>query len=274
MDKNYSLIIYSLKIILKILQIIYCIYALLSFVTIMFLALPFILIAVLFGLKGGNFIYKVCRIWSAIWYTTVGISHQEILEVPHNKKKQYIFVANHLSYLDIPPIVLSVRQPVRALGKAEMVKMPIFGLVYRAAVIQVNRDNSSHRARSVRALKAAIHHGISIFIFPEGYLNYLKQPLKSFYDGAFRIAIETQTNIKPVLLIDSLDRMRYGELFTLTPGKNRVVFLEEISVEGLTMNDLEHLKNKVYLIMEEKLKQYINYDELFKRIPPQIITHF
>jgi 1-acyl-sn-glycerol-3-phosphate acyltransferase len=240
----------------------------------MIVALPFILVAALFGLEGGNFIYKVCRVWSAIWYTTVGISHQEIHEVPHDKKKQYIFVANHLSYLDIPPIVLSVKQPVRALGKADMVKMPIFGLVYRAAVILVNRDDSAHRARSVRALKAAISHGISIFIFPEGYLNYLKQPLKSFYDGAFRIAIETQTNIKPVLLIDSLDRMRYGEVFTLTPGKNRVVFLDEISVQGLTINDLESLKNKVYIIMEEKLKKYIDYNKLFKRIPAQKVTHF
>ena len=232
----------------------------------MFLSLPFILVAALFGVKGGNFIYKVCRVWSAIWYTTVGISHQEIHEVPHNKSKQYIFVANHLSYMDIPPIVLAVKQPVRALGKAEMVKMPMVGWVYKAAVIQVNRDDSAHRARSVRALKSAINHGISIFIFPEGYLNYLKQPLKSFYDGAFRIAIETQTNIKPVLMIDSLDRMHYGEVFTLTPGKNRVVFLDEISVQGLTLKDLEQLKNKVYAIMEEKLKQYINYNELFKRI--------
>lgn len=232
----------------------------------MFLALPFILIAASFGLDGGNFIYKICRVWSAIWYTTVGISHQEIHEVPHDKSKQYIFVANHLSYLDIPPIVLSVKQPVRALGKAEMVKMPIFGLIYKAAVIQVNRDDSSHRARSVRALKAAINHGISIFIFPEGYLNYLKQPLKSFYAGAFKIAIETQTNIKPVLLIDSLSRMYYGEVFTLTPGKNRVVFLDEISVEGLTLNDVDSLMNKVYLIMEEKLKKYIDYNKLFNKI--------
>lgn len=231
----------------------------------MFLALPFILIAALFGIKGGNFIYKICRVWTAIWYTTVGISHQEIYEAPHDKTKQYIFVANHLSYLDIPPIVLAVTQPVRALGKAEMVRMPIFGWVYKAAVIQVNRDNSSHRARSVRALKAAISHGISIFIFPEGYLNYLKQPLKSFYDGAFRIAIETQTNIKPILMIDSLDRMHYGEVLTLTPGKNRVVFLEEVSVKGLTLKDLELLKNKVYQIMEEKLPNYIDYKKLFNK---------
>ena len=229
------------------------------FVTIMFICLPIILLATPFGINGGNFIYKVCRVWSAIWYTTAGISHQEIYEAPHDSSKQYIFVANHLSYLDIPPIVLTVRQPVRALGKYEMIKMPIFGWIYKSAVILVNRDNSAHRARSVRALKAAVSKGVSIFIFPEGYLNYNKQPLKSFYDGAFRIAIETQTSIKPILLIDSLDRMKYGEVFTLTPGKNSVVFLEEISVDGLTIKDLEFLKNKVYNIMDERLRNYHAY---------------
>ena len=229
------------------------------FVTIMFICLPIILLATPFGINGGNFIYKVCRVWSAIWYTTAGISHQEIYEAPHDSSKQHIFVANHLSYLDIPPIVLTVRQPVRALGKYEMIKMPIFGWIYKSAVILVNRDNSAHRARSVRALKAAVSKGVSIFIFPEGYLNYNKQPLKSFYDGAFRIAIETQTSIKPILLIDSLDRMKYGEVFTLTPGKNSVVFLEEISVDGLTIKDLEFLKNKVYNIMDERLRNYHTY---------------
>lgn len=225
----------------------------------MFICLPIILLATPFGINGGNFIYKVCRVWSAIWYTTAGISHQEIYEAPHDSSKQYIFVANHLSYLDIPPIVLTVRQPVRALGKYEMIKMPIFGWIYKSAVILVNRDNSAHRARSVRALKAAVSKGVSIFIFPEGYLNYNKQPLKSFYDGAFRIAIETQTSIKPILLIDSLDRMKYGEIFTLTPGKNSVVFLEEISVDGLTIKDVEFLKNKVYNIMDERLRNYHTY---------------
>lgn len=229
------------------------------FVTIMFICLPIILLATPFGINGGNFIYKVCRVWSAIWYTTAGISHQEIYEAPHDSSKQHIFVANHLSYLDIPPIVLTVRQPVRALGKYEMIKMPIFGWIYKSAVILVNRDNSAHRARSVRALKAAVSKGVSIFIFPEGYLNYNKQPLKSFYDGAFRIAIETQTSIKPILLIDSLDRMKYGEVFTLTPGKNSVVFLEEISVDGLTIKDLEFLKNKVYNIMDKRLRNYHTY---------------
>jgi 1-acyl-sn-glycerol-3-phosphate acyltransferase len=77
--------------------------------------------------------------------------------------------------------------------------------------------------------------------------------LKEFYDGAFRIAIETQTPIKPVLLLNSYDRMNYESIFSLNPGKSRAVFLREVSVEGLTVNDVGMLKEKVFEIMKEEL---------------------
>jgi 1-acyl-sn-glycerol-3-phosphate acyltransferase len=53
------------------------------------------------------------------------------------------------------------------------------------AVVLVDRSNPEKRAQSLRALKAAIAHKISIFIFPEGTFNLTQKPLKDFYDGAF-----------------------------------------------------------------------------------------
>ena len=81
-------------------------------------------------------------------------------------------------------------------------------------------------------------------------------PLKDFYDGAFKIAIETQTSIKPVLFLDTFDRMHYDSIFSLNPGLNRAVFLEEVPVEGYSMDDLEKLKQIVYERMAEKLVVY------------------
>ena len=250
-----------IKALLKLIQIIYCIYALLLFIAIMFILFPFILIASAFGIKGGNFIYFLCKIWARSWYLFIGVIHKEIYEAPYNKHSQYIFVANHISYMDIPPIVATIKQPFRALGKYEMVKIPVFGWIYKAAVILVDRSSSEKRAKSVRALKAAIQHNISVFIFPEGTFNETGKPLKNFYDGAFRIAIETQTPIKPLLFIDTLKRMHYKSIFMLTPGKNRVVYLEEIKVDGLTMEDVPALKEKVFYTMESGLKRYNNYLE-------------
>lgn len=239
---------------------VFTIYGLITFVIVMLLVFPFAMLSITGGkVRGGNLVYRCCRVWAQLWYYTIGVIHKEIYEYPHNNQQQYIFVANHISYMDIPPIVLAIHQPIRALGKYEMVKVPVFGWIYRAAVILVNRNNAETRAKSVRALKAAIKNKISIIIFPEGTFNETKQPLKSFFDGAFRIAIETQTPIKPLLLVDTLKRMHYRSLFELNPGINRVVYLEEIPVKGLTMKDLPMLKDKVYQIMEAGLKRYNAY---------------
>jgi 1-acyl-sn-glycerol-3-phosphate acyltransferase len=242
---------------LKPLQWVYCVYALLLFIAIMLIALPFVVIASLFGkVRGGNIIYKICKIWGFTWCYLVGIAPKNIYEVPQDRNRQFIFVANHISYMDIPPIVISLNQPVRVLGKYEMVHYPVFGYIYRCAVILVDRRDAERRAQSVREMKEAIHNNISIFIFPEGTFNETGEPLKEFFDGAFRIAIETQTPIKPMLFLDTLDRLHYSSIFNLTPGPCRVVYMEEVPVIGLQMDDLAGLKEKVHRIMEDGLVRY------------------
>ncbi|HVW60887.1 MAG TPA: hypothetical protein VHC48_12645, partial [Puia sp.] len=79
--------------------------------------------------------------------------------------------------------------------------------------------------------------------------------LKAFYDGAFRIAIETRTPVKPILFLDTYERMHYSSIFSLTPGRIRTVYLPEVSVEGLTMEDLPALKGEVFRMMEEALEE-------------------
>ncbi|WP_240348185.1 lysophospholipid acyltransferase family protein [Longitalea arenae] len=223
----------------------------------MLLVIPPVVVASFFGkVKGGNFIYRLCSYWADVWFFLVGIRHRNFYESPHDKSKQYIFVANHISYLDAPIIVKTLRQKLRVLGKVEVSKVPLFGFIYRNTVVTVDRSSAAHRANSVRILKSVIRKGISIFIFPEGTFNETGKPLKEFYDGAFRIAIETQTPIKPLLFLDSWHRMHYSSVFSLNPGCSRTVFLKEIPVAGLTVKDLEALKQQVAALMEQKLREY------------------
>ncbi|HEX6848608.1 MAG TPA: lysophospholipid acyltransferase family protein [Chitinophagaceae bacterium] len=246
-----------MQLLLRPFQWIYCIYAIILFIGIMFLLFPFVLLSTLFGrIKGGNMIYRICMLWADIWFFLVGIWHRNIYEQRMNTNQQYIFVANHISYLDGPIIVKAIRRPIRALGKAEMSKVPVFGFIYRAAVVMVDRSSAENRAKSVRNMKSVLKKGISIFVFPEGTFNLTGKPLKDFYDGAFRVALETQTPIKPVLYPDAYDRMNHKSIFSLTPGKNRAVFLEEIPVEGLTISDLPSVKQKTYELMDKKLREY------------------
>jgi 1-acyl-sn-glycerol-3-phosphate acyltransferase len=103
---------------------------------------------------------------------------------------------------------------------------------------------------------SASDENISIYIAPEGTFNETNAPLGKFYDGAFRLAIETQTPIKPLLFLDAVDRLHWKNLMMMTPGKLRTVYLEEVSPEGYRLEDVALLRQKVYDLMETKIKQY------------------
>ncbi|MBD0333347.1 MAG: 1-acyl-sn-glycerol-3-phosphate acyltransferase, partial [Chitinophagaceae bacterium] len=89
-----------MKMLLKPLQWLYCIYAFITFIALMILVFPFAAIATFFGrIKGGNFIYQLCMLWGDVWFALVFICHKNIYEEPLRKGQPYIFVANHTSYL-------------------------------------------------------------------------------------------------------------------------------------------------------------------------------
>ena len=246
---------------IHVVQFLYCIYALLVFAMLTIVSVITMLFLIPFSKsKLSKRVYKICRYWAKAFLIFIGVRHIEIFEDKHDFKKPHIFVANHNSYMDIPPIVQLKHQPIKPLGKFESSKIPIFGWIYRAAVIMVDRSSPDKRAKSLRNLKAALHKKVSIFIFPEGTFSMTEEePLKNFYNGAFKLAIEMQVPIQPILLVDAVDRMHYSSVFTLTPGKNRVVYLPTVPVDSYTMEDVELLKNKVYQMMDEGLRRYRTY---------------
>ena len=243
--------------VLRPLQWIYCMYAFVLFVTIMLLLFPFVLVASFFGrMSGGNMIFRLCMLWADLWFPLIFIFPKKLYETPHDKTKPYIFVTNHTSLLDAAILPKAFRQPVRPLGKIEMSKIPVFGFIYRKSIVTVDRDNATNRAKSIRILESIIRKGISVLFFPEGTYNETHQPVKEFYNGAFRVAIETQTPIKPILFLDTYSRMHYQNILSFNPGKCRIVFLDEIPVAGLKISDTESLKEKTFKIMERKLFGY------------------
>ena len=240
-----------------ILRGIYSIYAMILFVALMLVIFPFVIIASFFGrIRGGNLIFRLCTFWADCWFPLIFIFHQRIYQAPHDKHKPYIFVSNHISYIDSAILAKAFRQPVRPLGKVELGKVPIFGFIYRNAIVTVDRSSAENRAESIRILKSIIQKGISVMVFPEGTFNMTKKPLKDFYDGAFRVAIETQTPIKPVLFLDTYSRMNYYSIFSLSPGRSRIVFMPEIAVEGLTIDQVGWLRDETHRLMEEQLIAY------------------
>lgn len=237
--------------------LLYFIYAAVLFLGMMIVVFLLAVPASFLGsIRGGNLIYRICTVWADVWFPLVGIIHRNRHYAPTTETRPYIYVVNHISYLDAALLVKVFRTPIRPLGKVEMSKVPLFGYIYRKAVVVVDRSDPGKRTQSVDRLKAVLRKGISILVFPEGTFNETHRPLKRFYDGAFRIAIETGTPVKPVLFLDTYDRMPYDRTPGLNPGKSRAVFLDEISVSGLTTEDVGVLRDKVYDIMEQELRNY------------------
>jgi len=167
---------------------------------------------------------------------------------------RYIIVANHISYLDPIMIFATVPGHFRPLGKKEFSTIPVLGFIYKQVAILVDRGTAEGRAKSMRLMWHILRNEANILIFPEGTFNETGAPLKSFYDGAFRLAINTQTPLLPVIFPDTVHRWHYSAWWKMQPGKNRVIFLDAIPAAGLTMRDLPQLKEKAFATMEATLK--------------------
>ncbi|MDQ6609967.1 MAG: 1-acyl-sn-glycerol-3-phosphate acyltransferase [Bacteroidota bacterium] len=241
----------------KPLQVLYVMYAFLLFFVFMIPVFLWSLVVSTFGkIRGGNLVYYACMLWADVWFFLIFIRHQNVYIQKPKAHQSYIYVANHISYLDSAILHKTFRKPIRPLGKVEMAKIPLFGTIYKNTVVTVDRSSISNRSRSVQTLKAVLKKEISVLVFPEGTFNTTGKPLKEFYDGAFRIAIETGTSIKPVILLNTFNRMHYRSVFSLNPGLSKAIFLPEVPVNGMTIKDVASLKENVFNQMETALIEY------------------
>ena len=200
-----------MKILNTIFRFFFSIYGFVVFLSLMIVLMPLFIWAFLQRpVKGGNLIYKFSRFWADAFFFMIGIQYSQIDEEPHDRNQEYIFVSNHISYLDIPMMMKAVKgQNMRILGKAEMNKIPVFGSIYKRGAVSVDRTSPKARSKSLKQLIGFVQKKISVFICPEGTFNTTHRPLKKFYDGAFRIALETQKPILPILFLDTYDRLNY-----------------------------------------------------------------
>ena len=241
----------------SVLQALYSIYALLLFAIVIITLFPLLLLIMPLGkIRGGNIMYDLFRIMGNVWLLLIGIRHKTSYEYRPDPNKQYIFVTNHISYIDAVIIILCIKHHFRPIGKHDLLKIPIFGFLYKYCVITVNRSNPEDRARSLNDLRKVLARNISVLVFPEGTFNETSDPLKSMFDGAFKLAVETGKSIQPILLLDAFDRLHYNSVFTLTPGKSRGIHLKPIDPADYPGADAKELKAITAQAMSEKLIEY------------------
>lgn len=222
------------------------------FVIPMVLFSPFMVIPMLISRRLQGITFFFIRCWVYMFGLTTGIWFTGHNKKSVNKKKSYIFVINHTSFLDACAIPVAIPVSLVGLGKKELSKIPIFGWVTSKWAVWVDRSSPESRKEGSRKMREVLKGGTSVLIAPEGTRNNTDEILLPFRHGPFRLAIESNINIIPVVIHKASKLMRRGSLL-LKPGVVHSYVLPEVSVEGLDENDVEQLTDNVFKMMKDKI---------------------
>lgn len=246
-----------LKPIVNFFKLIYTIYTAIVFITMVIITLPFFFIfSTLFKDKALIWVMTLCRIISFSLMLFCGIIYRFHREKGLDRKRTYVLVANHRSNLDAPVAAYSWPGKVRYLAKKELLKIPLLSAIFSVTTVNVDRTSREDRKKSVDSLKKYLNEGDNIFIFPEGTRNKTEsEPMIDFKDGAFSIAVQTQTPILPMVYVNT-DILMPNKLPLMRPGIIDIYQFKPFEVEGLTDADVPELRRKVREFMIEKYRQY------------------
>jgi len=239
-----------MKIISQFFHGLYIFWVFLVFTVFMLLFLPGLTLPFLFGSRGSWIGYKFLWIWSMIFSWLTFIRYEFHGRENFRKGQSYIYVSNHTSFLDLPGIRLLIPGEFRPLAKKELLKIPVFGLIARGATVIVDRTDRESKHKSLDRLKKILTDGISILLFAEGTQNRTKEALQPFKDGAFRLAIDTQMPLLPMVVIGAGRLMPPGTI-KLKPGLVKIIVAPEIPTEG--MSDVAQLKQKTFEVMKDMI---------------------
>jgi 1-acyl-sn-glycerol-3-phosphate acyltransferase len=191
-------------------------------------------------------------------------------------KSNYVIIGNHLSLMDIPPIIVHFPGKLRWVFKKELAKVPIFGWVLSISNIEVDRENKEKSQKSFLKAKKKLKKGVSVIIFPEGTRSITGE-VGPFKKGAFVFSLQTEVNLLPYAIYGTREILP-SHSKQLKSGKVFISFREPISVKGYTYENRNELieKSRNIIIEEyekirEKHKDQVEKKENQPNSSPRII---
>ena len=231
---------------------IWALWGLITFlVTLLIIFLPSMLSHLMQEQRGQKYFIAVSKIWMNVWLFLIGCPVKVTGKENFKPGEAYIVVFNHNALLDVPLSAPYVPGANKTIAKASFAKIPVFGQFYARGSVLVDRNNDRSRSKSFDAMKKVLAKGMHMCIYPEGTRNRSKEPIKPFYDGAFRLAMATKKDIMPCVISGTKNAMPINKKFFLLPVKLKMQFLAPETPANKTVTEL---KEKVH---SEMLKVYV-----------------
>jgi len=239
----------------RILKRIYLFWGLAWFAITLLAIYPIFLVIIPFP-KLHKYAYYVNKIWAYFVYGMIAMPPQIVRKGKLVAGQQYVFCANHTSFLDTPLLGMIAHEHIVFMGKKSLADVPVFGYMFRNMHIAVDREVKKEGYRSVqKAIEVVRERKHNIAIYPEGSISRLAPRLAPFKDGGFRIAIEAQVPVVPVT-IPYLWIVWHNFGPVLSWHKVKAIVHEPIPTEGMTLADVDTLKKKVRTVIENEMKAH------------------
>jgi len=170
-----------------------------------------------------------------------------------DKGTPYIFMANHLSFLDGPLLFLLIPRPIRVILKKEIFRIPVIGQGMRfVGFVPVDRKGVRGGKKSINlASRLMREKGYSYLIFPEGTRSRDGR-IQAFKRGGFFLALESRAPIVPITIGGTYGLMPRGSIFPHR-GRVKVRFYPPVPIQGYDQSTLGGLADKVKAVIESGL---------------------
>jgi 1-acyl-sn-glycerol-3-phosphate acyltransferase len=232
---------------------IWAVWALSTFVISFLIILgPSLLTGIIPDPKGQDYFIKIARAWIRIWLFIIGCKLIVKGKEHFRKGETFIITCNHNSFMDPPLSSPFILGPNKTIAKSTFTKVPFFGWYYKRGGVMVNRKSDESRRKSYEDMKRVLKTGMHMCIYPEGTRNRTDNPLKPFYNGAFKLSAETGHAILPAVLFNTKKVLPPGKFLYGWPGKMEIHFLPPVSPNGLSP---EELKEHVFNTMRDYYQQ-------------------
>ncbi len=164
-------------------------------------------------------------------------------QLPANKRNPYVMVSNHESFVDM--LLLShLKMEMKYLSKESILRIPLVGWMMKmSGDVSLLRGDRSSGAAALIVCEKWLKRKMSVMIFPEGTRS-ADGEMRSFKDGAFILAIRTQTPMLPVVVHGTRSALRKSD-WRMGDAKAEVRVLEIIETTGMTLDDVPALRERV-----------------------------